>query len=219
MITNHMTGRYDFKRPGLDGYDWPALSEIVERVESYGADLAETTRRVKELENSRRDAERKDTAAFAEAIQSGRKDPGTPNADELQVEIRDATRRREALRVALQGLGPELLSVIEEGRSAWLPQVQDGLSGATERLEEARQAMRRAEAELSRHRELIAWLEDPQDYRPGQASKERQKAPQAKPPVFSVIGGRPSSEATSDGSATHALRVTRGPASPGAGAA
>lgn len=209
MITNHMTGRYDFKRPGLDGYDWPALSEIVERVESYGADLAETTRRVKELENSRRDAERKDTAAFAEAIQAGRKDPGTPHADELQVEIRDATRRRDALRVALQGLGPELLSVIEEGRAAWLSEVQEGLSEATERLEEARQAMKRAEAEQARHRELIAWLEDPQDYRPGQASKERSEKPKAKPPTFSVIGGR-SSPSTSDGSATHALRVTRG---------
>lgn len=64
--------------------------------------------------------------------------------------------------------------------------------------------MRRAEAEQARHRELIAWFEDPQGYKPGKASKERTETPKAKPSTFSVIGGRP---------------AEREPASPGAGAA
>lgn len=189
-IFNRYTGSYDFQRPDTDGYDWSALEEIAGRVESYGADLTATTRRLKELTEARREAERKDTAAFAEAIQAGGKDPGTPNADKLEREIRDAERRRDALKVALQGLGPELLSTIEQGRGEWLPQVQDGLSEATERLEEARQAMRRAEAEVARHKELIAWLEDPENYKPGKASKERKQAPgpaKQQPPTFTVI--------------------------------
>lgn len=215
-IFSRYTGGYDFQRPDLEGYDWPELRDVVARIERLGGELTEATRTARELADSRREAERKDTAAFAEAIQAGRKDPGEVHTTKLEAQIRRAERRRDALRVALQDLGPEVLSVIEEGRADWLPEVREGLSEATERLEEARRAMQRAEVEQARHRELIAWLEDPEGYKPGKASKVRgvTQAPKARPPAFSVMGGRPSSAGASPPAKsdenTHALRITRG---------
>lgn len=193
---NSMTGNFAFEAPDLDGYDWSALHEIVSRITRYGDDYRTTSQTLRELSGTRHIAERKDTAAFAEAIQSGKKDPGTPNADKLEAEIGDLERRKGALRVALSNLESELLDTIEAGRGEWLPQVKDGLGGAERALEEARQAVAAAEAERARHLELIAWLTDPQDYRPGKASKARAARPTAPSPAFSVInmGGRGGSQ-------------------------
>ena len=188
---NSITGHFDLQVPNLEGFDFPGLKEKAAELRRLEGEYREAGRKVRELEDSRRQAKRDDTALYAEAIKAGKKDPGTKASDALQAQIEAVTRRRDALRVVLKDRGHELLALVENGREGWTVEALASLTSAEEALEEARAAVEHQEAEVLRHRQVVAFLENPAEYRPNRVGKKPNKPAAEPPPTFSVIGGRP----------------------------
>jgi hypothetical protein len=92
--------------------------------------------------------------------------------------------------VVLRDRARELLALVESGREEWTHEATSSLSEAQERLEEAQGGVRQREAEVLRHRHLLAFLEDPEGYRPTRVNKKPRKAKPQPRPEISVIGGR-----------------------------
>lgn len=191
MIFNRITGHFDLKVPSLEGFRWPELEEKVEDIRRIEGDFGEAGRTLRELTDNRPKAKRDDTAAYASAIKAGKKDPGAKHADALEEQIAAVTRRRDALRVVLKGRASELIDLVEHGREEWTNEALASLAAADAVVEEARAAVARSEAEVLRHRQLLAFLEDPENYRPSKVGKKAAKAPASPQPTFSVINATP----------------------------
>jgi hypothetical protein len=196
MIFNRLTGYLDLKIPNLEGFDWTELKDKVEDIRRLGTDFTEAGRKVRELTDNRPKAKRDDTAAYAEAIKAGKKDPGTKHADELEQQIEAVSRRREALRVVVEDRARELLALVERGRGEWANEAQASMGAAEERLEEAHAEVKRAEAEVLRHKRVLAFLEDPENYRPNRVAKKPEQRAPSPVPTISVIDVRPSDVAS-----------------------
>lgn len=168
------TGQVRYNAPDVEelGFEWPALKAAVAALDRLAEDYRDTGHKIRELHDSRREAEGKDREAFAAAIQDGKKDPGTKHVDELEKALDAATRRRDALKVAIEQQARTVAETIGEHRSEWRSEVTDRLPAATTRLEVAVQEVEDARAELHRLRGLEAWLETPgEPYKPGAAAK------------------------------------------------
>jgi chromosome segregation ATPase len=188
---NRLTGHFDLQIPSLQGFDWPELEEKAAEIQKLDADFAEAGRTLRELRDDRPKAKRDDTAAYAEAIKAGKKDPGTKAADRLEAQIEAVSRRRDALRVVLGDRANELLALVVKERDGCLAEANTSLSVAEEGLEEARAAVQGAEAEVLRHKQILAFLEDPEGYRPNKVAKKPKKPAPASGPTIAVIGAPP----------------------------
>jgi hypothetical protein len=190
---NRLTGHFDLDIPNLEGFDWPELEEKVADIRRLNADFAEAGRKVRELTDNRPKAKREDTVEYAAAIKDGGKDPGTKHADALEKQIEAVSRRRDALRVVLRDRANELMALIERGRDEWANEAGASLSATEEQLEEARAAVERTEAEVLRHRQILAFLENPEEYRPNKVAKKPKQPAPSPGPTISVIGAPPAS--------------------------
>lgn len=168
------TGALQYKAPNPEafGFDWPVLKAAVADMDRLAGDLEQTVAKIRELHDSQRDAEASDRQAFAAAIKEGKKDPGTKNADKLAADIRNAERRREALKVAITEQAAAITATIDEYRSEWRSEVSDRLPAAQDRLEAAVREVEAARAEIQGLRGLADWLQEPaKPYSPQAAAK------------------------------------------------
>src|SRR4051794_21599589 len=188
---NHISGHFDLKVPSLEGFDWPELEEKAAEIRRLEADFTEAGRKARELKDEQPKAKREDTAAYAEAIKAGKKDPGTKASDRLEAQIESVSRRRDALRVVLRDRANELLVLVERGRDGWTTETQDSLDVAEDRLAEALAAVERAEAEVLRHKQVLAFLDGPENYRPNRVAKKPKKPAPSPGPTIAVIGAPP----------------------------
>ncbi len=93
---------YDVPDVEALGFDWPDLKAATEDFDRLRKDLDRTVAKVRELHEARRDTEGKDQRALAAAIREGKEDPGEKHTAKVDAELRQAERRRDALRIALQ---------------------------------------------------------------------------------------------------------------------
>lgn len=164
------TGRFNHQAPDLKGLglEWPELAKISAEIDRLGEDFEQTTAKHRELNESRRDAEDKDNAAFAEALRTGKGDPGRKHTDKLEAELAAATRRREALRVALSDLDREKRRVVAENRGKWRAEVERKIPASQSRLRDAVANVRSARSDLQALQALQVWLSEPgRTFKPG----------------------------------------------------
>lgn len=153
---------FDGPNPGALGFDWPELQEKLKEVESLGRQYEEATREARDLDNGRREAEAKDSKAYAHAIREGGKDPGPKNVQKLEKDLAALDRRRDALQIATREAGAELNNLIVGRRREWRTEVQERMPDAKRQLSEAVAAVREARAHLHALQGLGAWLQEPQ---------------------------------------------------------
>lgn len=153
------------------GFDWPELKAAVEDFNRLKADLERTASKVRELNESRQGAEDQDQRALAAAIREGKADPGEQHTAKVDAEIRNAERRRDALRLAIQEQAAAITSVIDEHRSKWRSEVSDRLPATQDRLEAAEREVAATRSELEGLHGLAEWLREPsKPYTPKEAS-------------------------------------------------
>lgn len=168
------TGALMYKAPNPEafGFDWEPLKSAVADMDRLAGDLERTVAKIRELHDAQRDAETKDRQAFATAIKEGKKDPGTKHADKRAADIRNAERRREALKVAITEQAAAITTTIDEHRSEWQQQVGSRIPKAQDRLSRAVAEVEAARGELQGLHGLVDWLTKPdQSYAPKDAAK------------------------------------------------
>lgn len=173
-IFDPRTGALNWRAPNPEelGFEWPALKATVADMDRLAGDLEETVAKVRELHDSKRDAERKDQEAYAAAIRDGKTDPGEKHAAKVDADIRNAERRRDALRIAIQEQAATITATIDEHRDTWRTEVSDRLPATQDRLSRAVAEVEAARAELQRLNGLADWLQEPRrTYAPKEAAK------------------------------------------------
>lgn len=154
------------------GFDWPELKAAVESFNHLREDLDRTVAKVRELTEARRGAEDQDQRALATAIREGKDDPGEKHTAKIDAEIRNAERRRDALRLAIQEQAAVITSVIDEHRSSWRSEVEEKLPATQDRLSRAVAEVEAARGELQGLHGLSDWLQEPgKAYAPKDAAK------------------------------------------------
>lgn len=157
------TGAVNVKAPDVAelGFRWKELEKSLAELDKLAVDHRNASKRLRELEDSRREAETKDRAEYAAAIRSGGEDPGSPHVDEVDRKIAETRRRREALGEAIKGAAADKDATVAEHREAWRSEVEDRLPAASKRLQDAVAEVRAARSELAGLRGLHHWLADP----------------------------------------------------------
>ncbi len=117
------------------------------------------------LENARRVAVNADRDAFAQALRTGKDDPGTPKTAEYDAEIAKARRLAEGLTTAVAASTDEVLAAVARARPAWQVDAAQREVDARTRYLEAVDALNRARGALVQARSVGAWLEGPADSR------------------------------------------------------
>lgn len=110
------------------------------------------------VEQRRAAATRSDREALAEAIRSGKSDPGTAAIEKLDAEFAAARRRVEALQLAIGNAQHDLEASIEQHRSEWRESLERDAVKQREALRGAIEAMRQAHATLALTHAVSAWL-------------------------------------------------------------
>lgn len=165
------SGALQYKAPDPGEFDWPELRAAVADMDRLAEDHRKTAAKVRELDDSKREAEEKDRQAFAESLRSGAKDPGSKNAEKLEAEIVQATRRRDALKVALGEQAKAIDAVIAEHRAEWRQEVGAEIPETRARLEVAVREVESLRGELAKLGELQSWLAEPGAQASQQAAK------------------------------------------------
>ena len=154
------------------GFDWPELEKAVEDFNRLKVDLDRTVAKVRELTEARRGAEDKDQRALAAAIREGKDDPGEQHVAKIDADIRNAERRRDALRFAIQEQAAVITATIDEHRSEWQHEVGSRIPKAQDRLSRAVAEVEAARGELRGLHGLSDWLQKPDEsYAPKDAAK------------------------------------------------
>jgi hypothetical protein len=161
---NRYTGELDYKSPDLksQGFDWPELVKVDAQIKRLGADYTATEAELSRLSQGRAAAQDADNAAYAKALRDGKPDPGREHVLELEAKLSGATRKRDALRVALQDLDTERRALIDKNREKWRAEVEEKLPDARQELREAVARMQAARAKLHQLQGVINWLGEPE---------------------------------------------------------
>lgn len=107
-----------------------------------------------ELEDTLRDAEARDRDAYADAIERGRRDPGTQHADAHQLKIAEARRYCDATALVRQRTFAELRDTVNEHQAAWVEAAEGKYRDAFSEYTDAVAAMRQKYDDLQRAKAL-----------------------------------------------------------------
>lgn len=99
---------------------WPPIKAAVEEHRRLRRLHREAGEKLDELIRQRAAAAEEDTRAYARAIRQRKGDPGDQAVKSLEEETRAARRRFDALGVAIEGAGRDLVAILEEHRAAAL---------------------------------------------------------------------------------------------------
>jgi hypothetical protein len=162
-VFNKYTGQLEYSSPDFKrlSLDWPPLVEIDAQIKKLGADFSQTEAEAGRLSQGRDEAQDADRQAYARALRSGDKDPGSKHFDKLERSLEAARRKAEALRLALQDLDTERRTLIDLHREEWRSEVADRLPEARQDLRAALSQMQAARSHLHQLQGVVGWLAEP----------------------------------------------------------
>ncbi len=160
---NKYTGQLEYSSPDFKklSLNWPPLVEIDAQIRKLGEDFSQTEAETGRLAQGRGEAQDADRQAYASALRSGDKDPGSKHTDKLERSLEAARRKAEALRLALQDLDTERRTLIDKHREEWRSEVEDRLPEAREDLRAALSRMQATRSHLHQLQGVVAWLAEP----------------------------------------------------------
>ncbi len=116
-----------------------------------------------DLEDRRRVAVNADRDAYAQALRSGRPDPGQPRTTEFDAQLVEARRLLAGLATAVAASADEVLTAVARARETWQVDTARAETEARTRWLEAIDALDAARVALVQARSVGAWLEGPAD--------------------------------------------------------
>jgi len=161
---NRYSGEFEYSSPDFAklSLDWPMLVEIDAQIRKLGADYSHTEAEIGRLSQGRAEAQDADRQAYARALRSGDKDPGSKHSDKLERSLEAARRKAEALRLALEELDTERRALIDEHRAEWRGEVEERLPKARKDLRAALSSMQAARSHLHHLEGVMEWLAEPE---------------------------------------------------------
>jgi hypothetical protein len=137
----------DIPNPAEFGYRAPHWSKAFAEYRRLVRERTETLAMQGELRTRMGQAQDADSTAYANALRTGKADPGTPQVDAVRAEMESVARRAAALEIAVRQAESELAAAVETERAAVLAEVESDeaarratLQAAVEALNEARTA-------------------------------------------------------------------------------
>jgi hypothetical protein len=142
-------------------------------VEMYG----ESTGRLTDLRQSKRDAESADRRAYASALSDGKDDPGTPRTDAATAAIADEERKVSALEVAVRDAYAAVVEAVNDERDALLARAERLLDAQRSQYRDALDSFEHAHRALAETTSLRLWLRRFPDGQPVKAAGQLVNVP------------------------------------------
>jgi hypothetical protein len=141
-----------------DALTTDAVTEVSDEyrrlVEMYG----ESTGRLTDLRQAKRDAESTDRRAYASALSGGKDNPGTPRTDVATAAIADEERKVAALEVAVRNAYAGVVEVVNDERDALLVRAESLLNAQRSQYRDALDTFEHAHRALAETTSLRLWL-------------------------------------------------------------
>jgi hypothetical protein len=143
----------------LPDTEWAELQKAVVEYRTLQRERKVAGHRLDSLERDRQKAVETDKQALSKWLrdQSG-PEPKANAAEKVAKEIEACKRRYDALDLALDTAGVELIDLVDEHRKEWLEEVEVSLEASRGRYEEAVEALHEARVAMSREFALRRWI-------------------------------------------------------------
>lgn len=140
------------------GLKHPAIAKVAKEVTAVRAKFLQEQRDLEQLRRRREHAAAEDLKALADAIRSGKPDPGQATVEKVDEQIVQATRRVGALEVALAGLAGDLERATIKHRGELLQGCDEQIAGHRQSLGDLVEQLDAAHAALAGELALRGWL-------------------------------------------------------------
>ena len=182
---------------------WPDVAKAIAEYERLKARHDVAAAELHGLLQSRPAAIEADRTAYAAALRAGRDDPGEAALSKLNTRVTAASRKSEALALAVESAAKDIADAVDKRRPDLAHDVDEIIGRDHEALQEAVTSWEAARTTLAAHRALRGWI--------GSFPARTKWVPGATPPIGDLIGRN--GEPVSHPELAAALRVDAEPQS------
>jgi hypothetical protein len=158
IFETHSGTRLDIALPNTD---WPELQKAVEEYRELQKERKVAAHRLDALATEQHKAVERDKQELARWMRDKKgPEPKANAAEKVEKEIVACRRRYDALDIALEEAGIDLIHVVDEHRDEWTAEVAGRITAAMEKFEEALDVVVDARTALAREYALRRWVEN-----------------------------------------------------------
>ncbi len=158
----------------------PDVAKAIAEYERLQARHSGASADLHELLQARPAAIEADRTAYAAALRAGRDDPGEAALSKLNTRVTAASRKSEALALAVQSAAKDIADAVDKRRPELAYDVDEIIGRDHEALQEAVTRWEAARTTLAAHRALRGWI--------GSFPARTKFVPGATPPIGDLIG-------------------------------
>lgn len=160
--------------------DWPDLAALIVEYRKLADAHRTASSALSGLLDSRPAAIEADRTAYAAAIRAGKDDPGEAALAKLNTKISSASRKSEALAVAVGAAAQDLAGAVERRRIELVRDVGRAIAQDHEALADAVARWEAARAGMQAHKALLSWVRE--------FPARSKYVPGVTPPIAGLIG-------------------------------